>query len=113
MKWLKKPYLGAKAQRHAREILRAAEQGVKSRQDGCYLVVLSPMEGAQLELISLWECRRNSREDLHVLGMAASRWEAMQLVEKIARDCLRRSGKPDFKACFGSMAYVPGDEVLL
>lgn len=115
MLWLKDLYLGEKAARDARGLIRAAERGKKGKKDQCYLVTLSAYPHAQLDLMSIKESRRavERGESLKVLGLASGKGEAVSLVEKMLQDCLRKSGGPDMKAFFGKYSLVSWREVHL
>lgn len=113
MKWLKDLYVGEKAQAKAKSLLRAAERGKKSSSDKCWLVALSAYPNAQLDLLSFKESRNKvyQGDKLTVLGLAASRAEAVSLVERMANDCLKNSGDIRMKAYFAAQPIVSWREV--
>ena len=115
MLWLKDLYLGEKAARDARGLIRAAERGKKGKNDRCYLVILSAYPHAQLDLMSFKESRRavEQGESLKVLGIASGKGEAVGLVEIMMTDCLKESGGPDMKSYFGGRSLVSWREVRL
>lgn len=115
MLWLKDLYLGEKAARDARGLIRAAERGKKGKKDKCYLVALSAYPQAQLDLMGFKESRRalERGESLRVLGLASGKEEAVGLVEKMLQDCIRESGGADMKTFFGSRSLVSWREVRL
>ena len=113
MKWLKNLYVGEKAGTKAPRLLRAAERGKKSKFDKSWLIVLSGYPKAQLDLMSVKESRNKAYqgEKLSVVGLAASRAEAFTLVEKMANDCLKATGRAELKAYFAGMPLVNWREV--
>ena len=50
-------------------------------------------------------------EKLSVVGLAASRAEALALVEKMANDCLKATGTAELKAYFAGQPLVNWREV--
>lgn len=113
MKWLKELYVGEKAQPKAKSLLRTAECGKKSKSDKCYLITLSSYPNAQLDLMSFQESRNKAYqgEKITVLGLAASKADALALLEVMANDCLKQSGSLKMKEFFANRPLVSWREV--
>lgn len=108
MIWLKELYWSEKARAKGKSLVRAAEGGRKSKFDSWWLITLSQYPDGQIDLfrISDLKCRLFSPEKMVVLGLAASKAEALGLLEQMANDCLKAGGGPALKAHFAGRAVT-------
>lgn len=108
MNWLKELYLGEKAAAKAKKLIRSAVRGKKGKDDKCFLITLSSFPKGQLDLISFSDLRKKSveTEKLTVLGLAADQAEAFSLVERMANDCVKKTGGAELKAYYSGLETV-------
>ena len=98
MKWCKDPYISEKVRKTHPDLARELEEGKYSSK--VWLIMLSPNGQDLLDV------RRASGLGVHGLegivpllaGAAASKGEALTLVETIVQDCLNKTGGVDLRS---------------
>lgn len=98
--WHRRMYCDEKVNRHRNRYIRKVEK--RRITNGLYLVTL-PLENAnQLEIYRAGELwfEYNRRRDITVVGLAADRESAKELVERMLMDALAQTGKPEIRHLF-------------
>ena len=106
MIWLQELYWGEKARAQGKKLVRAAEGGRTGRKDACWLITLSVYPHGQLDLFKTGDLGSKlfKKEEMVVLGVAKDREEAMNLLEKMASECLEKGGGQSLREYYAAKA---------
>ena len=98
IKWMEGLYLGDGAERQEQKIRKDMEQG-KLRWH-VYVLMLSTNPKNQLDILPSAFLRQSyyQRQELWVAGLALGREEALEVLQRIASDAVRETGKADLRA---------------
>lgn len=98
MKWLKPLYIGEKAQQNRDRIIRGIEEGKILL--SAYVILLPNEAVGQLEIINANELIQPfyKKHEPEIVGIAATRHEAIEVVCEITERAIAKSGTPDIRA---------------
>lgn len=113
LKWANKTYIGANVIERASEAKKKLDEG-KAVIPGVFLITEAANPANQLEILDSRNLSQSIvRKNLGVIyGMAASKKEAMSVIEDIAAECLEETGGADMRsylAQFAGEERYPGE----
>ncbi len=105
LKWSKQIYIGADLIGRASEARKKLDEG-KVLIPGVFLITEAANPANQLEILDSRNlCQSIVRKNLGVIyGMAASKKEAVSMIEDIAAECLEETGSADMRTYLAQFA---------
>lgn len=100
MDWYQNLYIGENIRKKKNTVIQKLEK--QKRLSGIQIIILPPGEQNQLEIISseqLYRYRKQEKQ-IRILGLAADKGEAGELVRQMAEEVLRSRGDIQIKEYF-------------
>lgn len=93
MKWIVPLYVGKRAEKNKQKIIRGIKKG--KLLPGVFVVILSPVKGNQLEIITAAELKEPyyADRDPVIIGLAASKDESFEVIKDIIQDTYDATGE--------------------